>query len=199
MKRGVALCLGLGLPLLTSAGHGLMNAFGDIEWLPSPGRTPDQWSYPLDAWQERMQLALAPAGAARVTRCLRIAREKIAEAEAMVKREQAAATAVASRAYGDALARTVASIAQAAASERPRLREQLAKALLEHQYIVSVDYLDLPRASRPALAAIIDDASRHYAAVRALLPPAVVAAAFFREEEVRWSWEMAQRADQQNL
>lgn len=199
MKRGVVLCLGLGLPLLASAGHGLMNAFGDIEWLPSPGRTPDQWSYPLDAWQEQMQITLAPAGAERVTRCLRIAREKIAEAEAMVKREQVAATAVASRAYGDALARTVASIAQAAAGERPRLREQLAKALLEHQYIVSVDYLDLPRASRTALAAIVDDASRHYAAVRALLPSAVVAAAFFREEEVRWSWEMAQRADQQNL
>ena len=45
---GLALLLGLGV-VPAQAGHGLMNAFSDIAWLPDPGRTPDQADYALDA------------------------------------------------------------------------------------------------------------------------------------------------------
>ena len=50
----------LWLPLLTAipafAGHGFMSAFGNIEWLPDPGRTPDSAWYTLDAVAEEGKL-----------------------------------------------------------------------------------------------------------------------------------------------
>ena len=202
MNRARRLVIGTFALLLAPnvlAGHGLMNAFADLEPLPTPSRTPDQWSYRVAVWHERAQLYLSPVGAARFALCLDLTREKAAAAEAMIRRAANAAALVAIEEYRDYLRCATASIEQAALTERPVLRERFAKALLEQQYLVSIDYLDLPRATRGLLAQIIDVASKTYTAVRALLPPATAAAAFFKEDEVRWSWEMAQRADQQNL
>src|SRR5688500_5046162 len=42
----------LSSPSFTFAGHGFASAFGNIEWLPAPGRTPDGVLYRLDAIRE---------------------------------------------------------------------------------------------------------------------------------------------------
>ena len=42
------------LPVSVLAGHGLLNSFNDLKWLPAPGRTPDQWNYRLDQWRDQL-------------------------------------------------------------------------------------------------------------------------------------------------
>ena len=66
MKRGAGvkratprLWLTGGLWLMAAAawaGHGFMSSFGNIEWLPEPGETPDSAWYTLDGWEEESQL-----------------------------------------------------------------------------------------------------------------------------------------------
>jgi hypothetical protein len=174
------------------AGHGLMNAFADIEWLPEPGRTPANPDYVLDRAAESARLAMAD-DAGRFALLLELLREKLAEVDAMVRANLRAEAAVAVTAYRDYLERAAA---LAATDDAART---LAGALLEHQYIMSVNYLDLPRDARPVIAEVMTAAGEHYERLRDALPRAFREAQFFKEEEVRWSWETAQQADLQDL
>ena len=71
---------------------------------------------------------------------------------------------------------------------------KLAQALLEHRFIISVEYPDLPPDARAPLENWMNDTDARYTALRATLPKSTAEAFFFKEEEVRWSWEMARRA-----
>ena len=189
------------LPLFVSraafAGHGFISTFGNIEWLPEPGRTPDSTWYRLDAWQEEGKLLLAPAPDAKSQLCLTFAREKLAELEAMVKAENAAAAELAAdqyRTYVDRAKQIINDAADPAVKET--LTEQMANALLEHQYILSVIYEELPASTRPVVPRVIVTAQERYQEMAKLLPAKKKGALFFREEEVRWSVQMATRAEE---
>lgn len=186
--RWLALAIAL-WPLTSFAGHGLLNSFSDLTWLPPPGRTPDQWNYVFDAWQERLSLARAKDNPARYVLCQTFMRDKLAELEAMVSAGNKEAAGVAVSRYGEYRER-----ATALAAQTPTLRERLAKTLLEHQYMLSVDYPDLPPTSRTVVADLIEDIGQRYTALRAPLPRAVAESLFFKEEEVRWSWQMGKGA-----
>ena len=187
----VGLLVTLALPP-ADAGHGLMNAFADIEWLPDPGRTPASPDYALDRAAESARLAIADAPG-RFALLLGFLREKLAEVDAMVRAERGAAASVAVAAYRDYLERA------AALATSDDAARSLASALLEHQYIMSVNYLDLPRGARQVIAEVMTAAAGHYERLRDALPRAFREAQFFKEEEVRWSWETAQQADAQGL
>ena len=187
------------LPVPALAGHGLLNSFSSLEWLPAPDRTPDQWHYGLDTLRENLQLMTADGPSAQFALCLIYLREKLAEAEAMVSKNDRAAATIASLRYREYLGRALALTEQATGTQATSLRAGLALALLEHRYILSVDYPDLPAASRSVIANLITDAGTQYDSLRAKLPHTVSAPLFFKEEEVRWSWEMAQRAAEQGL
>lgn len=179
------------LPLTALAGHGLLNSFSDLQWLPAPGRTPDQWDYWLDGWREHSALLLAHDDNERIGLCLDYMRDKLAEAEAMVGKADRRAAAIAVANYRDYLERAQALVD---GSSSPGARLDLARALLEHQYMVSVDYVDLPLTPRALLAALMNVLEQRYTELRKQLPPAQAQALFFKEEEVRWSWEMARLA-----
>ncbi len=178
----------------TLAGHGLLNSFSDLQWLPAPGRTPDQWNYRLDWWQEKSALLVAGDNAARFTLCLDYMREKLAEAEAMVAKSDTEAARVAMQNYRAYLDQALALLGAAPKQPAARARLALTHALLEHQYMLSVDYPDLPVGPRTVLTALMEQLNKRYMAVRAQLPDGDAQALFFKEEEVRWSWEMARRA-----
>src|SRR5262245_56449498 len=55
----LSLLVSLGLSSAAFAGHGFASAFGTMEWLPEPGRTPDSAWYRLDAVREESQLLLS--------------------------------------------------------------------------------------------------------------------------------------------
>ena len=181
------------------AGHGLLNAFAGIGWLPPAGIAPNSALYRFERWAEQVELRLVAQPAERITLDLKFARERLAEAEAMVRARDAAATATAMTAYRECIERVAQAALETAHDAQPTALESIANSLLEHQYIIATDYQDLPRDSRRALAAIINTASTRYSAFAAQLPRRTKEALFFKEEEVRWSWEMALAADAQGL
>jgi Domain of unknown function (DUF5667) len=184
---------------LAFAGHGFMTTFGNIEWLPDPGRAPDSAWYRLDGWEEEGRLLLARTPEEKVRLCLAYAREKLAELEAMVKLENALASRTAFnhyREYVDRARQITAEENEAAAKES--LIDIMANALLEHQYILSVIYEELPAGSRAIVPQVIAAAQERYQDVTKTLSPKKKGAFFFKEEEVRWSVQMATRADEEN-
>ncbi|MEX2482299.1 MAG: DUF5667 domain-containing protein [Gammaproteobacteria bacterium] len=180
------------------AGHGFFNAFTDIEPLPPPGLTPDRVGYTLDTLAERAQLAIAD-DTRRVVLALGFAREKLAEADAMVRIERRAAAATAIAAYVEYIDSAVEALQTMDAAQRDRQARDLANALLAHQYLIALDYLDLPRTSRTIIGEVITAARGHYDRLVAELPRTFKEAQFFKEEEVRWTWELAEQADAQGL
>jgi hypothetical protein len=187
------------MPEAAFAGHGFISAFGNIEWLPEPGRTPDSSWYSLDTWQEEGTLLLTRDPEAKIRLCLSFARKKLAELEAMVKVENTAAAEIAAgryQAYVDRAQRVINEASEPTTKEA--LAEILATALLEHQYILSVIYEELPAGIRAVVPRVIAMAQDRYQAIAKLLPPKKKGALFFKEEEVRWSVEMATRADEAN-
>lgn len=202
----VLLCLSLqtvGLVGARSAlaGHGMMTAFGNVEWLPEPGRTPDQAGYVLDAWHEAGQLWLAATPGQVVERALGFAREKLAEIEAMIAAEDMDAARVAVAYYWRYVARAEQAALSASSSSRTEggtdeLVEVVAVALLEQQYILTVLYPDLPATSRGVIRDVLDEAPQRYEAIADRLPRTIRGPLVFKENEVRWSIEMALRADE---
>jgi len=198
MMRGRAALLGLVLlPASVMAGHGLLNSFSDLQWLPAAGRTPDQWQYRLDTWREQAALLLADGADAQIALCLDYMRDKLADTEAMVAKQDRVAAAVAITRYRAYLAHAVTLTQSADEAGSPALAERLGRALLEHQYMLSVDFPDLPPASRAPVAELIDEVGKVYTTVRGTLPRAIKESLFFKEEEVRWSWEMGKRAGEE--
>lgn len=182
------------LPSLALAGHGFSSAFGNLEWLPDPGRSPDSALYRLDAIREQSRLFLARTRVDKVRLCLTFAREKLAEVEAMIKAENAAAGTTAAEQYRAYLERTKQLVSEETV-DKESLAEQFATALLEHQYILSVIYPELPASTRAGILNAITMAHKHYQDVAKLLPSKKKGALFFKEEEVRWSVDMATRDD----
>lgn len=184
---------------LAQAGHGFMNSFADVEWLPEPGRTPDQFGYRLDNWHEQAALTIETDVSRRFALSLEFAREKLAEIEAMVVTNQPQAARSALAQYASYLEVAEDSLLAHTSEQREEFRLRYAKALLEHQYVLSVNYLDLPRTSRSVMLEAMKTAGKSYKPVAEQLERKVKASLFFKEEEVRWSTELAEQADIQGL
>lgn len=194
------------------AGHGFMSAFGNVEWLPEPGRTPDSAWYQLDTWHEEGQLWLAATPQEKFQLALAFAGEKLAEAEAMLTTQNTAAAQIATNQYWYYIDRAEQAIATLPGEQEERgqdsveLVERLATALLEHQYILTIIYTELtdltelpelPPESRSILREVFTTAQKRYATIADRLPRKTRGALFFKEEEVRWSIAMAIRTDEE--
>jgi hypothetical protein len=189
----LAFCSGLSSPAL--AGHGFASSFTNIEWLPEPGRTPDSALYRLDAAQEEGKLLFAQTDEAKIRLCLTFAREKLAELEAMVKAEKAGAAEVAAERYRLYVDRAQ-QLTTERTSEKESFADSMANALLEHQYMLAVIYEELPIRTRAVVLQVITAAQEKYQVVTKLLSPKKKGALFFKEEEVRWSVQMATRTEE---
>ena len=188
------------------AGHGFMSAFGNVEWLPVPGRTPDSAWYQLDTWYEEGQLWLAETPQEKFRLALAFAGEKLAEAESMLTAQNTAAAQIATDQYWSYIDLAEQAIATLPGEQEEmsqgsvELGERLATALLEHQYVLTIIYTELaelPLESRSVLREVFTIAQKRYAAIANRLPRKTRGALFFKEEEVRWSIEMAIRTDEE--
>lgn len=188
------------LPTLAHAGHGLMNAFSDVEWLPEPGYMPDHWAYRFERAGEALEFALASPGPETLLLALGIAREKLAECVAMVRAGQAQHGSVARDAWFDAIARAGEAVDRVEAGQPGELEARLVDDLTEQVYILTVEYLDLPLGGRKTvLMPIVDHALRLVGQRKRARDAAGREALFFREEELRWGVEMMQRGDAQGI
>jgi hypothetical protein len=167
------------------AGHGFVTTFGNIEWLPDPGRTPDSAWYALETVKEEGQLLWTRNPEAKLSLCLSFAKKKLAELEAMVKREQPQAAQTAAERYQTYLIRAKEALdLPIEPSQKEALAEGAATALLEHQYILATIYPDLPMKSRQILLTTAAVSGAQYKEVIKLLPTKKRGAFFFKEEEV---------------
>src|SRR5262249_12248210 len=141
------------------------------------------------------KLFLAQTDEAKVRLCLTFAREKLAELEAMVKAEKAEAAKIAAERYHLYVDRAQ-QLTVESTKDKEVLADLMANALLEQQYILSVIYEDLPASTRSIVPEVITAAQERYQAVTKLLPPKKKGALFFKEEEVRWSVQMATRVEE---
>lgn len=182
------------------AGHGFMNSFADVEWLPDPGCTPDSLCYWFDTGAEHVMLLFARWHGTGLTFALATAREKLAETSAMLKaHEPRAATRAAAR-YLALLQAGQTIVAGTVAAEKGEARARFMNATLEHVYILSVDYVDMPLVVRhDVLQPVLNAAMAYYTDARAELSDAAQNALFFKEEEIRWSLEMTTQADVQKI
>ena len=199
LQNGLLVCL-LFISSPAVAGHGFVTTFGDIEWLPEPGRTPDTVGYQLDSWSEVGQLWLATTARQVVDLSLGFAREKLAEAEAMLTIQDIAAARVALEQYWYYIDRAEQALPQTEDvqdEETIALVETLTTHLLEHQYILTIIHTDLSVESRGILREVFTTAQHRYPRIADRLPRKKRGALFFKEEEVRWSVEMAIRADEE--
>ncbi len=195
LSLSVFLCLYFLLPSSAFAGHGFASAFGNIEWLPDPGRNPNSPLYQLDTIREESQLLFARTTPEKLRLCLKFAREKLAEVDAMVRAENATAATTAAERYRQYLGRAQ-QLVSSEANDREMFADQLATALLEHQYILSVIYEELPVSTRAIVPQTITFAHARYQEVVQFLSLKKKGALFFKEEEVRWSVDMATRRDE---
>lgn len=199
MKRCIVMTsLLLGCASAAFAGHGLINSFAGIEWLPDPSTTPSDFTWTFEQWRESRALAALEAPRPRLVMRLDLARERLAEAVAEVRQERPedAQTAL------DAYALLIASAHEDLAAEEKLAAEDVrryAEAMLEHRYILATEYFDLPRGTRQVLASGVTAAAAQYQRVRARFSRREQESLFFKEEEVRWAWEQAQAADAQGL
>lgn len=173
-------------------GHGFGASFASIEWLPDPGRTPDEWLYPLDAWREARELRRADGPRATIEVALAIAREKLAELEAMVRTEDGDAARTAFERYRENVALVESTLESARDSDDVgELAALVCQALLEHQFILSVDYEILPASHRHVLVDAVREADDVYRGASPALAREDRDPFRFKENEVRWSLRAA--------
>lgn len=198
--RVTAVVFCLALSVRVYAGHGFMNSFADIEWLPDPGCTPDSACYFFDTGVEHVLLLLSRWRGTALAFALATAREKLAETSAMVKAHNEGAAIRAAGRYLALIDAAQVAVLRTGNDTRSSAREQFMSATLEHVYILSVDYVDMPLVVRhDVLQPVFDAAMAHYAEARAALGEAEQKALFFKEEEIRWSLEMTAQADVQKI
>ncbi len=176
----------------------MFNAFADIDWLPPPGVVPGQATYWLDRLHERSLRALALCDDVKLIAYLQNARERLAEMMLLIDRSDIANAKTAVAAYDDDV-RQVTSLLSRLPPSATTASLRVANALLEHQYIATFDYLDRPKNGRRVIGQLVATANSRYEKIRARLPAAERAGLFFKEEEVRWAWEMARQGDAQGL
>jgi hypothetical protein len=181
------------------AGHGLINSFAGITWLPEAGLLPIDFGWRVDCWAEKFEVMQADSAELAVGLLHAHAMERLAEAILLVKQGQAGAAGPALEAYADLLAETMARIDELDEPDQTSAHLAFAARLLEARYIVSTEYPDLPRDQRKVLVPAMEAAQEAYQAQRAPLSRRNQESLFFREEEVRWSWEQGLAADAQGL
>lgn len=196
--RALMFAVLLGFNPSVFAGHGLINSFAGIDWLPEPDSTPADFLWRLECWQEARALAKLDSPLARTAMRLRLARERLAEAVTEVARHHPADAETALDAYA-ALIIAAREDLEAANSDAVAEFRRYAETLLEHRYILATEYFDLPRDARPVLSSGVKAATAQYTRVRARFSRRERESLFFKEEEVRWAWEQAQAADAQGL
>ena len=87
-----------------------------------------------------------------------------------------------------------------AGEEKERLAERLAEvfcqAVLEHQYILSIIYEDLPQEARTLLPEVVKESQAAYKKAWQFLPPKKRGAFFWKEDEVRWAVQVWMRDEE---
>ncbi len=192
----VALVVGCATANSAHAGHGLMNSFADLVPLPPAGITPTSALWRIERLVDSAVVYLAAVPRAEMHYAERHARNRLAEFIATAQARDIDAAGRAAAAYREDMTSALDVLRVDGPLQNAHLGGRLATALLEHRYQLSLAYAELPIAARAPAEAVFDWMQARYDELRGRLSRGYVESLFFKEEEVRWSWEMALRADE---
>ncbi len=178
------------------AGHGLMNAFSDIAWLPEAGVTPDEFYYQGDKIAETIELSLTDTPEKKFYLLASHANERLAEMDRMVIELKVEAAKEALLGYKMILDEMTSLVVE---KNNSVLADLLTNQLLENQYIISSQYLDYPKSTRNLVFRIKKTAEEAQEKIDPAVSASLKGSLFFKTEEIRWSWATAIRADEQGL
>ena len=178
------------------AGHGIMNAFSDIDWLPEAGITPDKIYYQTDKITEALELSLTREPLKRFHLLASQANERLAEMDRMVIGTKMEAAREALIGYKAVLDEMTALVVE---TNNSTLADLLTNQLLENQYIISSQYMDYPTSTRNLIFSLKKTAEDAQKRIEPVVSASLKGSLFFKEEEIRWSWATAMRAEEQGL
>jgi len=172
-----------------------MNSFGNIEWLPEAGLKPDQVFYSLDGWAEAMEIFFSTDENLRSI-YLELSREKLAEVVEMSRRELFSEAQIATREYLEYLKKIDRRNIQVKDAPQINSDFKLLNVILEHRYILGIEYPELPKATRRKTIRKIDRAlNSMYSEIENRLPTSLKDSLFFKKDEINWIWEIATDSD----
>lgn len=181
------------------AGHGLMNAFSDPAPLPEAGLTPLNLFYAADLAAESGARALINEPEPLRDAYLNSLGERLAEAITVVIGVDGDAAHAAMDHYTATMRELSATLRSEPDDMTVGAITSLMQTLLEHQYHAASNYLDLDAEARTALLRAKVAATPLYEQLKQQLTRVQAEAFFFKEEEIRWQWEMAEQGDRQGF
>ena len=170
-------------------GHGFYNSFATIEWLKSPGSTPENLFYSAEVFVEDFSLSRAKTLQVRHKISLDYAEEKLAESISLFATDSLLAAARSTQLYAKYLDDSQKTALQLMKIENHELIQNLAERLLQHQYILSVEAIQLSDKSYIAAVQLNKAIKIRYEAAIANTSRDFQDSHFFKKEEVKWSWE----------
>ena len=170
------------------AGHGFMNSFANIEWLPKAGLTPNQSLYFLDSFAEKIEVLVSLKEGHQEEIYLKLSKEKLAEIVEMAKGKKIEEAKLATKHYLEYLNRGF----EENQDEKDPEYLTLLNTILEHRYILGFEYPELPKGTRREILRNTDSTLISlYEKIEALLPRSLSDSLFFKKDEVNWIWEIA--------
>jgi hypothetical protein len=170
-------------------GHGFYNSFATIEWLSNPGGTPENLFYSAEVFAEGFNLSRAKNLQARHKFSLKYAEEKLAESVSLFTRDRLSAATRSTLLYIKYLDDSEKTALQLIKTENHELIQNLAERLLQHQYILSVEAIQLSDQAYVEAAQLNKVIGIRYANIIANTSRDFQDSHFFKKEEVKWSWE----------
>ena len=170
-------------------GHGFYNSFATIEWLNNPGGTPENLFYSAEIFTENFNLSRAKNLQARHKLSLKYAEEKLAESVSLFTRDRLSAATRSTLLYIKYLDDSQKTALQLIKTENHELIQNLAERLLQHQYILSVEAIQLSDKSYIAAVQLNKAIKIRYETIIANTSRDFQDSHFFKKEEVKWSWE----------
>tara|TARA_B110000444_G_C18650283_1_gene505720 strand:+ start:149 stop:787 length:639 start_codon:yes stop_codon:yes gene_type:complete len=169
-------------------GHGFYNSFATIEWLKSPGSTPENLFYSAEVFAEDFSLSRAKNLQARHKLSFEYAEEKLAESVSLFTRDRLSAADQSILLYFKYLDDSQQTALQLT-TESPEIVQSLAERLLQHQYILSVEAIQFSEKSYIAAVQLNKAIKIRYETIIANTSRDFQDSHFFKKEEVKWSWE----------
>ena len=170
-------------------GHGFYNSFATIEWLNNPGGPPVNLFYSAEVFVEDFNLSRAKNLQARHNLSLKYAEEKLAESVFLFTRGRLSAATRSTLLYIKYLDDSQKTALQFIKTENHQLIQNLAERLLQHQYILSVEAMQLSGKSYIEAVQLNKTMGIRYANIIANTSRDFQDSHFFKKEEVKWSWE----------
>lgn len=183
------------LSFSAQGGHGFYNSFATIEWLKNSGTTPENFFYFAETLAEDFNLLRAKTLQARHKISLDYAEEKLAESISLFATDSLLAATRSTQLYAKYLDDSQKTALQLMKIENHELIQNLAERLLQHQYILSVEAIQLSDKSYIEATQLNQAIGVRYEIIIANTSRDFQDSHFFKKEEVKWSWEASSRSD----